>query len=177
MNSSEQKKTDLKKKLLHEMRVYWGNVVYLTFVFAAFTQYRRLLLAIYDISYTNYGVAFVKALILAKVIMIGEAIRLGRGLESKPLIYPTLYKTFVFTLFVIIFSIIEHLIKGVWHGEEIKQALMSFLAKGAAELIANSVVVFVAFIPFFAIKELERVFGADNIRSLFFKNRNDNDKL
>ena len=68
-------------------------------MFAAFTQYRRFILAAYDITYTNYGFTVIKALILAKVIMIGAVLRLGRGLEQKPLIYPTLYKTAVFTLF------------------------------------------------------------------------------
>jgi len=48
--------------------------------------------------------------------MIGEVVRLGRGLERKPLIYPTLYKTAVFVLFVGVFKIIEEVIKGLWKG-------------------------------------------------------------
>lgn len=73
---------------------------------------RRFVLATYDITYTNYGFAVIKAMILAKVIMIGAVFKLGRGLEEKPLIYPTLYKTVVFTLFVAAFTVIEHLIRG-----------------------------------------------------------------
>jgi len=69
------------------MAAYWINVGYLALVFAAFTQYRRFVLAAHDITYTNYWVAVIEALILAKVVMIGDALRLGRSLDQRPLIY------------------------------------------------------------------------------------------
>ena len=85
MSSPDKKKGNWKKKIFHEMVEYWINVAYLTLVFAAFTQYRRFLLACHDITYTNYGVAVIEALILAKVIMIGAVFRLGRGLGTEAL--------------------------------------------------------------------------------------------
>ena len=120
----------MKQKIFHEMAEYWINVVYLTFVFAAFTQYRRLVLAAHDIMYTNYWVAVIEALILAKVIMIGDVLHLGRRLEQKPLIFPTLLKTVVFSLFVGIFTIIEHVIKGLWKGMGVMGGVGDFLGKG-----------------------------------------------
>ena len=66
MSSPDKKKGDLKKKIVHEVVEYWINVCYLTLVFAAFTQYRRFLLAAHDITYTNYGFAVIEALVLAK---------------------------------------------------------------------------------------------------------------
>jgi len=44
----------LKQKIFHEVVEYWINVVYLALVLAAFTQYRRLLLADVGILYANY---------------------------------------------------------------------------------------------------------------------------
>ena len=173
MSGADKKKGSLKEKVVHEVVEYWINVTYLTLVFAAFTQYRRFLLAAHDITYTNYGFAVIEALILAKVIMIGDVVRLGRGLERKPLIYPTLYKTVVFTLFVAVFTLIEHGIKGLWKGEGFTSGVVDFFGKGSNEILANSIVVFVAFIPFFAIKELGRVLGEDKIRALFFRRRAD----
>jgi len=84
MSSPHKKKRNWKKILFEELVEYWINVAYLAVVFAAFTQHRRFLLAAYDITYTDYGVAVIQALILAKVIMIGAVFRLGRGLEDKP---------------------------------------------------------------------------------------------
>jgi hypothetical protein len=173
MSGADKKKGGLKKKIVHEVIEYWINVCYLTIVFAAFTQYRRFLLAAHDITYTNYGFAVIEALILAKVIMIGEVVRLGRGLERKPLIYPTLYKTVVFTLFVGVFKLVENAIKGLWSGEGLAGGLVDFFGKGSNEILANSLIVFVAFIPFFAIKELGRALGQDKIQALFFRRRAD----
>ena len=57
---------------------------YLTLVFAAFTQYRRIVLAAHDITYTNYWVAVIEALILAKVIMIGDVSASVAALNRSP---------------------------------------------------------------------------------------------
>jgi hypothetical protein len=170
MSSADKKNGNLKKKIFHEVAEYWINVVYLTLMFAAFTQYRRFILAAYDITYTNYWVAVIKALILAKVIMIGDVLRLGRGLEQKPLIYPALYKTVVFSLFVGVFTVVEHAIKGLWKGQGLAGGLDDFVSH---ELLANFLVVFVAFIPFFGVKELGRVLGQENIWALFFRRRDE----
>ena len=171
MSNHDKKRENWKEKVLHEVTEYWINVIYLALVFAAFTQYRRLLLAAHDITYTNYWVAVIEALILAKVVMIGDVIRLGRGLEHKPLIVPTLYKTVVFTLFVEAFTVLEHAIKGLFTGTGFMGGVADFSGKGSHELLASGLVVFVAFIPFFAIKELQRVYGKDELRALFFLRR------
>jgi hypothetical protein len=170
MNSPDKKKS-LKEKIFHELVEYWINVIYLTLVFAAFTVYRRFLLAAYDITYTNYGFAVIEALILAKVIMIGAVFRLGRGLEQKPLIYPTLYKTAIFTLFLGIFTVLENVVKVLWKGTGFTGDIADFLGKGHNEFLANVLVVFVAFIPFFGVKELGRVLGEEKMRALFFRRR------
>jgi len=173
MSGHDKKQGNLKTKIFHEVSEYWMNVGYLTLVFASITQYRRLILAAHDITYTNYWFAVIKALILAKVIMIGSVFRLGRGLERKPLIYPTLYKTVVFTLFLGLFTLSEHVIKGLWRGQGLTGGLVEFFEKGPHEFLANCLVVFVAFIPYFGVKELGRVLGEDKIRALFFRRRAD----
>ena len=56
MEGSDMQTEKLTEKMRHELIEYAFNVVYLTLVFAAFTQYRRFLLAEYSITYTNYWV-------------------------------------------------------------------------------------------------------------------------
>ncbi|MBS3953380.1 MAG: hypothetical protein KGZ88_10550 [Methylomicrobium sp.] len=171
MNSIEKKRGNFKGKIVQEIGEYLMNVCYLTLMFAAFTQYRRFILAAHDIVYTHYGIAVIEALILGKVIMIGQVFRFGRGLERGPLIYPILYKTFVFMVFCAVFKVIEHIIQGLWSGGGVEAGLMELLDKWSHELLPNSLVMFVAFIPFFAVKELGRVLGKNKIWALFFQNR------
>jgi hypothetical protein len=171
MSSPEKKKRDWKKILIHELVEYWINVAYLAVVFAVFTNYRRIILAAYDIEYTHYWVAVIEALILAKVIMIGAILRLGRGLEGRPLIIPTIYKTVVFTLFVAVFTLLEHAIKGLFTGQGFMGGIVEYFEKGPHDFVAGALMLFVAFIPFFGVKELGRVLGTEKIQELFFRKR------
>jgi len=165
------KPTELKAKVKHELVEYAINVVYLTLVFASFTVYRRLVLAAHDIAYTHYGFAVIEALVLGKVIMVGGVFRLGRGLEDRPLIFPTLYKTVVFTVFCGLFKALEYGLKGLWRGEGFAQGIGGLASEGWEVLLGNALVVFVAFIPFFGVKEMGRVLGEKTIRTLFFQRR------
>lgn len=162
----------MKEKIVHGMAVYWVYVAYFTLVFAAFTQYRRLILADVGISYANYGVALIEALIFSKVIMVGDVLRLGRGLDEKPLIIPTLVKTVFYTLFASAFTFIEHGLKGLLQGTGFVGGMMGFLDKGTGEVFAGALILFAAFIPFFALRELGHVFGGESkLLALFFKTR------
>jgi len=172
MNLSAKPTDGLKDKVRHEMIEYAINVVYLTLVFAAFTQYRRFVLAAHGIEYTNYWFAVIEALVLGKVIMIGGVFHLGRGLEDKPLIYPTLYKTVAFVVFVALFKFVEHAVKVLWNGEALTEMFVDFSMQDFLVVLANSLIVLVAFIPFFAMKELGRVYGGAKIFALFFQQRN-----
>ena len=169
MTKTNDSKMVWKQKLFLEVTTYWINVAYLTILFAVFTSYRRLLLADYNISYANWGVSFVKALFLAKVIMIGSVFHFDRRLESKPLIFLTLVRSALFTLWVFIFAVVESSIHGFVHGKGLAGALDHLLSEGVHAFYAKCLVVFVAFIPFFAFKELGRVFGKGVIWRLFFR--------
>jgi hypothetical protein len=78
-----------------------------------------LLLEQFEGKYFAYGTAFVNALVLSKIILLGEYLRLGKRQEHKPLIYPTFYKSFAFALLVAVFHILDDAVKGVLHGEGI----------------------------------------------------------
>jgi hypothetical protein len=158
---------DWKHKLADEIREYLLNFLYLAVFFGAFTWYRRLVLAEYHITYLHYGIAIIQSLVLAKVVMIGELVYLGRRFEDKPLIIPTLHKTVVFTIWVAVFAILEHTIDGLMHDNGLKQSFSRAFTAGKDELTARCLVVFLAFIPFFALKEVRRVLGEKKMRTLF----------
>src|SRR6185503_2982115 len=113
MNVAINEKAGRKQRIAHEMFGYWINFVYLAIFFAVFTWYRRLILAEYQITYLHYGTAVIEALIMAKVILLGDALRLGRKFEDKPLIFPALHKAVIFTLFMGLFTVLEHTIVGL----------------------------------------------------------------
>lgn len=172
-SSPKEAKVTWKQKLAHEFTQYWVNVLYLVFFFGAFTWYRRLVLAEYQISYLHYGAAVIEALILAKVILIGEALGLSRGTKGKPLIYPVLRKTVVFCVFVGVFAMAEHMVEGVIHGKGLTGGLSTLWSEGRDEILARCLITFFAFIPFFAFRELGELLGEGRLLGLFFRRNAD----
>ncbi len=168
MSETNKKKAGWKQKMVHEAVEYYINFVYLAAVLIAFIWYRRLILAEYQIQYQEYWVPLVEAAVLAKVMMIGGLLRLNRGLEHKPLILPTLFRTVIFSVWVGLFSLLEKTIRGLLHGKGLMGGFEALTSKGRYELLASCIVIFVAFIPFFAFSELGRVLGEGKIRALFF---------
>jgi len=166
-------KANWKQKAIREFIRYWINVAYLAVVFGVFAWYRRLILAHYDIKYFEYGAAILEGLILAKVIMVGDALGLGQRIfKDKPLIYPTLFKSIIFTCLVGVFAMVEGTIKGWFKGGGWMGWLIELHLEGAHEFLARCLMVFVVFIPFFAFKELGKVLGGEGkLGKLFFRSR------
>jgi hypothetical protein len=161
----------LKERLKKELIELAVDFTYLAVFFGAFTWFRRLILAQQGIGYAHYGIAIIEALVLAKIVNIGDLLHLGRRFDDKPLIYPTLYKTFVFTLWVAVFKLLEKTIAGLLFGKGLAQGYEEMLQTGGYELVARCLIVFFAFIPFFAMKELDKVLGQDRMKRLFFVSR------
>jgi len=171
MTVEKEKQAGWKQKIVHEIIEYWITFFYLALVFFAFTSYRRLILAEYQVSYLNYGIAVIEAAILAKVILLGEAARAGRKHEDKPLILPTLHKTIIFAIWVVGFKVLEHIIGGLLRGKGLAGGFNDLISQDGYEILANALVVFAAFVPFFAFRELGRVLGREKLRALFFRRR------
>jgi len=153
-----------------EMVDYWANVLYLALFFGFIANYRRLILAHYGVDYTAYGVEFFKAVVLAKIILVADkGLHLGRGYEDRPLAIPTLYKAILFTLVVECLAVLELLGRNMFHGSSLEASIHVVAGSFTSIWLAHVMVVFAAFVPFFAFRELERVLGKGRIVQLFFR--------
>jgi hypothetical protein len=166
MSAEISNKATIKQKAKHELVEFLGISLYLAFFFCAVATYSMLLLNQFQVSYFTYGLALINALVIAKVILIGEYAHLGKKHEDKPLFQSALYKAFLFGLLVFAFHVIEEVIKRLIHGESLAASSREVRID---QLLARSVVVFCTFIPLFAFRELEQVLGEDNFRELFFR--------
>jgi len=158
---SESKKQKVKHELL-EMLVLF---LYLGFFFSALTFYDLLLLKEYHVKYWNFGFAVVNALVITKVIMIGEYAKLGRRHENKPLLVSAFWKSLVFGALVLVFHVVEEVFKRLIHGRDFASASHEIRFDN---VMGRAVVVFCTFIPLFAFREFRRVMGEKQFNSLLF---------
>lgn len=156
----------LKKAAIRESVELLSVVVFLAPFLISFAIFREYLLGESGGRHFSYGTALltalVNALVLGKIILIGEIAKVGKRSETKPLIVPTIYKAVMFTLLYLVVYLVEDSFRRLFHGQSLI-GLLNF-----RELLALSLVVFFAFIPFFALRETRRILGAEEFRCLFF---------
>jgi len=157
-----------KRKVVHELIEYWTIVLYLAVFLGVFAMYRRLILRQYSIDYLYSGTTLIKAMVLAKFIMIIDALHAGRKQEKKPLAYSTFYKATIFTLCVLALNLAEEVIRGFCKGKGIPGVREQLESIEKYEALANCLVTFFAFIPFFAFREIGRIIGHDKMVGMFF---------
>jgi hypothetical protein len=164
MHAENSEKT-VQEKVAHEFEELAILTLYLAFFFCSLSTYSMLLLGKFNISYFNYGSALINALVVAKVILIGEAVHVGTKFEAKALVYSAIWKAFVFGLLVFAFHILEEVIKRLVHGQGFAGALQDIRID---DLLSRTVIIFCTFIPLFGFRELRRVMGQDSFRALVF---------
>jgi hypothetical protein len=163
MSSKDPAAPGFKQKAKHELIDFAMIALYLAFFFCALVTYTMLLLRKYDVSYLNYTLAIINALVIAKVILIGEMVHIGRRAEARPLYQSALYKAFIFGLLVFAFHFVEEFVKRVIHGKPFGTVWHDIKLD---DMIGRTIVIFCAFIPLFAFRELRRVLGEEKLYAL-----------
>jgi len=163
-----QHKAGLRERFVHELEQYLLVTIFLFFFFGSFTTYRRLVLAEYEIGYLDYGWALVKALVLGKVILIGELLHVGERFRDRPLLISTFWKTVTFGLLILAFGVLERVVGALIHHRPIAEEFQ-LTGRQGLELLARTNLEIVALIPLFAFRELGRVLGEGKLLALFLQ--------
>jgi hypothetical protein len=161
-----------KKLIMHTAFIFYLYTLFLFILFSIFNTYQRLLLNDFGYHHIYYGYALVQALILAKVILIGEEMKIGKRYEINPLIYPVIYKTVIFTLVVLTLTLLEHFIAGLFAGRTMAETFASITTQKINIILAKIFIMFFIYIMFFSFLELNRALGKGKLYDLFFTRRN-----
>lgn len=157
-----------KAKIAHEAREFLSLFVYLAFFFCALAAYNMLLLKKYHIEYLTFSFALINALVIAKVILIGDALHIGRQCEERSLLVAAVVKSLLFGLLVFAFHVVEELMKWMLHRSN---AGGMFGDMHIDQALARSLIIFCTFIPLFAFRELRRLLGEGEFYSLVFHSK------
>jgi hypothetical protein len=163
----DQRKLTLKEKAAFQLKEFLGMFLYIWVLSATLGVYESMILAQQHLNYTAQGFAIINALILAKVLLIGEDLHLGTRLfRDKRLIYAILYRCLIFTLFIVAFHFVEEAVGGMFRGRTMAEIFPAIGAGSLKAILSRGVVVFVALIPFFTFREVGKVIGKRELWSL-----------
>jgi hypothetical protein len=164
-------KAPLHQRAIHEFKELVFISLYLYITLGAVILVKTAVLHAEGIEYAPWGIAIVKAVVLAKFMLLGDAMKIGVRFGARPLIWPTLYKAFAFLVLLIILTVIEEAVVGLFHHQSIAASLSELVGPRLEETLAGYLIMLLVLIPYFAFRVLGEALGEGRLTRMFFVER------
>ena len=171
MATETTKKAMLRQRAVHELKEFAILTAYLYITLGAVILMKAAVLRDAGISFTPLGIAAVKALVLAKFILIGRAMKIGERYTDRPLIWPTLHKAFAFLVLLVVLVIIEEVVVGWFHHQSLAASLSELTGAKLDETLAGILILLLVLTPYFAFHVLDEALGEGRLSRMFFVER------
>jgi hypothetical protein len=161
-----------RKNLLHrigdELREYAFLSLYLYICFGAIMLYTVAVLRAHGIDYTPWGFAAVKALILAKFMLLGKSIYGRAPARRRALAFAVLYRSFAYFGFLVVLSLAEEAVAGLIHGRPVADSLSRVAGGTGIQILATCVLLWLILVPVAAIQQISALLGKRSLNRVLF---------
>jgi hypothetical protein len=164
-------KATLRQRAMHELTEFAILTAYLYITLGAVILMKASVLQDHNIRFALWGVAIVKAALLAKFMLLGRAMKIGERYSSRPLIWPTLHKAFAFLVLLVVLTIVEEVVVGLFNHQTVAASLGELTGARLDETLAGIVILFMVLIPYFTIRVISEALGEGRLLRMFFVER------
>jgi hypothetical protein len=164
-------KASLRDRAVEELKAFAVLSIYLYICLGALMLYKHSVLEGAGIAFTVWGIAAIKAMVLAKFMLVGRMLNLGMRYRDKPLIWPTLYHALMSLVVLLVLTTIEELVVGLIQSREVGESLNHVVGPIFFQGIAVSLIMFLILIPYSAFTTLGELLGERELFRLFFLDR------
>ena len=112
-------KARLHQRAMHELKEFAILALYLYISLGAVILIKTAVLHTVGVEVAPWGVAIIKAMVLAKFMLLGFAVKFGESNSTAPLIWPTLKMAFAFLGLLVVMTVIEEIVVGLFHHRSI----------------------------------------------------------
>ena len=161
----------VRTRAARELRHFLSIAAYLYVCFGALILLKSAILHGHGFEPTPWGFALVKAALLAKFMMLGQALRLDRRFGARPLIWPILHRSVVFLALLVALSVAEHVAAGLFGGRGVMESVREMAGGSALEAAATVLVLLLILLPYFAFRVLAEALGHDRLMRMLFVDR------
>ncbi len=132
----------------------------------------QLILADYLVHFGNFLIATVTALVVGKAVLIANAMPFLRYFDRAPLIKPVLFKTIVYWVVVFLVRFLEKLVEYLFAGGTLAR-IPDYVATHFTwhRFAAIQIWIFVLFLIYTSVEELNARLGSGELRKIFFMRR------
>jgi multidrug transporter EmrE-like cation transporter len=168
MDGPAKSTASFRQKALREFKEMAGLSLYLYICLGAVVLLKAAILQDVGVHFAIWGIAAVKALLLAKFMLLGRALQLGRKFRDRPLIRPILFHALIFLILLLGLSTIEEILVGTIQDRPLSDSLTHIVGPTVFEALSICLVLFLILIPYSAYDCLEDVLGERETFRLFF---------
>ncbi len=147
-----------KERLREELRKYALVSGYLFVCFAVLLLYRSAILLETGQHFAPFGAAAVKALVLGKFLLIGDAAGVGTRAGSSTL-QRIVRRTLLLAALLVVLTIVEEVVLGMVHHRSPGEALAAFFGEALQEKLAGILIMVLVLLPLVAVTELRDAMG------------------
>ena len=156
--------TRLKRKILGVI----PTVVFFFIVFQLLAFTRALILKGYGIQVSTFLKATIAALIVGKGVLLADLLPMINRFPNKPLIYNIVWKTFIYMVAALFVRYVEHLIPLIREYKNLTVANSHLLDEVVWPYFwLVQLWLLVCFFMYCTIRELVRILGREQVRSMF----------
>lgn len=162
-----------KEVAVDEFRKYLVSAAYIWVMLTLFVLHEEMALRTHGgasqaLPFAPHGFAIVNALVLGKVALVVEDLRLGHRIKASPLIWPILLESAILAVLFIAMHYLEAAL-GAWiHGASLAKSVPMVGGGGALGVAFAMFSFFVAMLPFVGFRQLTLAIGWPRMRAILF---------
>jgi len=159
--------------LLHEFLEILPPTIFFIIGFNLIVLTTNLILSDYGGRFASFMIATATALIVAKALLVANAMPMIRHYDRAPLIRPILFKTSFYWTAVFIVRLLEHWIRYRLSGDYVFGGFVPHVQATFSwdRFFAIQLWIFVLFLIYVTATELNRLFGHGELSRIFFTSR------
>lgn len=157
-----------REKFLEEMRKLLWISAYMLLCVGALLLYRLSIPSVENIGLWHFGYAVLKALVLAKFVMLGHMLHIGQRRQGKPLIYSSVYQAAALGMLLIVMVGLEEIAIALYHGRSFGAAIAEVASGAVHRVLSQGLIMFLMLLPYVALLQLGDVLGAGSLKRLLF---------
>jgi hypothetical protein len=159
----------LKARLREEILRYLGISAYLYLCFGAVLLHEAGVLDREGVGALPYGVAAVKALVLGKFLLIGDALGAGTRFGARTPAMRIATRTGALLVMLVVLTLLEEIAVGAWHGRSVGATLAELGGSARLETLAGVAVLLLVLVPLIATQEIRHALGPGGLRQLLLQ--------
>ena len=171
MSNTTRSESQTGHRMFGELKRLFQIFLYMLICVGAILYYRMSIPGAQNAGLWHFGYAVIKALLLAKFILLGHMLHIGERHRGRPLFYSSLYQALALFVLLIALFALEEVVVGLFHGHSIRTSLTEVLGISLHLVLAQGLLLFLLLLPYVAFLQLNDALGPGVLKRMFFAGR------